>query len=124
MSFVTTSGECHCHVICHYWWTVSDCHVICHYWSTVSDCDEIVSDPMQDVFQVAELSKQGRLFPRTSRRHVFLFEKVVVLSKLQEVASSQQDGRRVSQEGRRAQKEAYFYKAHIPVRGAGPKWWV
>ena len=73
---------------------------------------------------MAELSKQGRLFPRTSRRHVFLFEKVVVFSKLQEVASSQQDGRRVSQEGRRAQKEAYFYKAHIPVRGAGPKWWV
>lgn len=97
----------------------------------MSDCDDLVSDPTQDVFQVAELSKQGRLFPRTSRRHVFLFEKVVVFSKLQEVASSQQDGRRggqdgrrVSQEGRRAQKEAYFYKAHIPVRGAGPKWWV
>lgn len=65
---------------------------------------------LQDVFQVAEVSKQGRLFPRMSRRHVFLFEKVVVFSKLQEVGGGQQDGRR-------AQKEAYVYKAHIPVRG-------
>lgn len=78
-------------------------------------CIEIVF-PCQDVFQVAELSKQGRLFPRTSKRHVFLFEKVVVFSKLQEVGGSQQDGRRGSQEGRRGQKEAFFYKAHIPVR--------
>ena len=70
----------------------------------------------QDVFQVGEVSRQGRIFPRMSRRHVFLFEKVVVFSKLQEGSGSQQDSRRNSQEGRRAQKEAYVYKAHIPVR--------
>ena len=59
---------------------------------------------------MAEVSKQGRLFPRMSRRHMFLFEKVVVFSKLQEVGGGQQDGRR-------GQKDAYVYKAHIPVRG-------
>ena len=50
------------------------------------------------------------LFARAKERHVFLFEKVVIMSKKFE-APSQKKARKA---------DNYLYKAHLPVSGRGP----
>lgn len=66
---------------------------------------------IQDVLQVTEIATKGvsrkNIFPKGAKRHVFLFEKVVVFSKYTETNSGQ-DGRQYTQ-------GSYMYKSHIPL---------